>query len=244
MINNSELRMGRFTSSQIYRLCKSLKSGKPTQAFFGYIEEIKIQRAIGRSTKTEVKTQPMKWGSLMEIVLFNLLGLQYSMHHKSTKLHPEHGAFWSGTPDLEASRLKTGEIKCFEPLHFGKLSIALLTKDTEIIKQSEPEAYWQAVSNSVICGYDKTEIIAYMPYKAELEEIMKQIEDTNFLERNGLNDFDYYFMAPEKIESLPYLPDDSKFSNINSFEFEIPKEDIEFLTGRVLLAESQLKEAL
>jgi len=242
MINNSELRHGHFTSSQISRLCGSLKNGNPTKAFFSYIEEVKMQRLLGRSTKTEVKTQSIKWGSLMEVVLFNLLGLQYLMHHKSTKLHHKYGEFWSGTPDLEASQIKTGEIKCFEPLHFAKLSITLLTKDTEIIKKNEPEAYWQSISNSLICGYDKTEIIAYMPYKTELEEIIKNVEETNFLERNMLDPGDYYFLYRDNIESLPYLPDDSKMSNINSFEFEIPKEDREFITNRILLANELLNK--
>jgi len=241
---NHELRMGRFTSSQIHRLCKSLKNENPTSAFKTYVEEVYIERMINRVCKSNVKTQSMKWGSLFEVVLFDLLGLEYKMEHKSTILHPKYGAFWSGTPDLIVPEIKTGEIKCFEPLHFGKLSLALLTKDTEIVKQKEPEAYWQSISNSLICGVDKSEIIAYMPYKSELEEIIKQVEETNFLERNHLDPGDYYFLTQENIYSLPHLPDDSKFSNVNSFEFKIPKEDIRFLESRVIEAEKEVQKLL
>jgi len=240
MINNSEKRIGRFTSSQVYRLCKSLKSGAPTKAFETYIEEVGISRALNRSTKTEVKTRPMLWGKVMEVVLFNLLGMEYTLEHKSTVTHSEYGDFWSGTPDLVAKN-KVGEIKCFEPMHFGRLSFALKSEDIETIKEIEPEAYWQTVSNAILCNKKRAEIIAYMPYRSELEEILTLIEESNFLERNELEPTDFYFMRMENIESLPYLPDDSGFSNINTFEFEVPEKDIEFLTNRIITAESHFK---
>lgn len=230
-------RQFRFTSSQMYRLCASLKSGKPSQAFFGYVEEKSLEKMIGRTSKTQVKTQSMKWGNLMEVVLFDLIGsVQYEMVHKDTLLHPKYGNFWSGTPDLIVKDKKVGEIKCFEPLHFAKLSKALLSEDIEVIKKEEPAVYWQVLSNALILGVDICEIIAYMPYKNELEEIIEMVEETNFLERNKLNPGDYYFLTRENIESLPYLPDESEFSNINSFEFEVPKEDAEFLTERIIEA--------
>ena len=243
-INNSELRVGHFTSSQIYKLCKSLKSGKPTQSFYTYVKEVGLERLMGRSSKSVVKTQSMKWGKLMEVVLFNLLGMEYTMEHKSTRKHPLYGKFWTGTPDLIVPKVKTGEIKCFEPLHFAQLSVALLTEDTEVIKNDEPEAYWQSISNSLICGLDKAEIIAYMPYRTELEEILKLVEETNFLEKNGLDPTDYYFLTRENIESLPHLPDNSKMSNVNTFEFEIPSADEIFLTNRVMEANNLFKSVI
>lgn len=287
-INNSKDRIGYFTSSQIYRLCKSEGSTvykfykdkkdydegkrctrnfntkeeagnaskgidnafilecKPElpKSFNTYAEEVYYEKLMGRSIKTEVKTRPMLWGSLMEVVLFNLLGLDYKMTHKATMKHPVYSSFWSGTADLIVPEIKTGEIKCFEPNHFCKLSLALLSKDIEVIKAKEPEAYWQATSNSLIHGFSKTEIIAYMPYKSELKEIITLIEDTNFLEKNGLNPYDYYFMTQDNIESMPYLPDDSKMSNINSFEFEIPKLDALFCENRVVEARCKVKELL
>lgn len=242
-INNSKLRIGNFTSSQIHRLCKSLKNGNPTASFYSYCEEVMVERQIKRSSKTNIKTRPMKWGKLMEVVLFNILGLEYTMEHINTKVHPEY-SFWSGTPDLIAPNVKTGEIKCFEPLHFVKLSNALLSKNTEVIKENEPEAYWQAVSNSLICGFDRTEIIAYMPYFSELELIIDKIESSDFLTDNNLDDKDYYFISRDEIDTLPYLPDDSPYSNINSFEFEIPESDKWFLIERVKMAEKEVEDKL
>ena len=240
MINN-EKRIGRFTSSQIYRLCSTLKSGLPAASVQTYIDEVKISRQLGRSVKTQVKTQPMKWGNLMECVLFDLLGLTYKMNHKIPVLHPELGDYWSGTPDMVSTKPKVAENKCYEPLHFGKFSNALLTKDPEYIKENEPDAYWQVISNGMILGIDTVELIAFMPYKSELIEIIKMVEETNFLEINGLELGDYYFLNEANIESLPYLPDDSKFSNVNSFEFEIPVKDKDFLMERMGYAINKLK---
>ena len=250
---NNEFRQGFFTSSQASRLInyesramtadekaahkKEFPSSKKQNISidgFGasghtYIEEVCLEREIGRVLQTEVKTRPIKWGSLMEVVLFNLLGMGYQMCHKQTKKHPKHGKFWSGTPDLIVPNVKIGEIKCYEPKKFTKLSKCLLKKDIQLFRENFKDEYWQCVSNASICGVTKAEMIAYMPYKKELEILIEQIEETNFLERNGLDPADYYFMTRSDIETLPYLPNESKFSNINTFEFEIPEDIDDFI---------------
>ena len=49
-INNSELRIAHFTSSQIYRLCGTPAVSKT------YIGEVKMEKLMGRAVKTVVKT--------------------------------------------------------------------------------------------------------------------------------------------------------------------------------------------
>lgn len=227
-------RIGRFTSSQMSRLCASLKNGTPSSAFRTYVEEVSLEREMQRTIKTRVKTQPMKWGNLMEVVLFNLLGLGYKMTHKMTIEHHKYPEDWSGTPDLIAEGVKIGEIKCYEPKKFMLLTRCLRKESVEAFKGDFPEEYWQCVSNAVLCGLKRAEIIVYMPYFSELKEIIEQVEDSNFLESNGLDPQDYYFLTRNDVESLPHLPDDSPVSNVNSFEFEVPIEDIQFLTKRVI----------
>jgi hypothetical protein len=240
---DNTLRHGRFTSSQNHRAAASLASGKPSKTFFTYVEEKASERFMQRTADTKVTVRPMLWGKLMEVVLFNLLGLEYEMVHKETLVHPKYD-FWSGTPDLKTP-VKVGEIKCYEPKKFGALSRCLLRKDIGLLRSSFKEEYWQVVSNAIILGLDVAEVMVYMPYKSELLEIIKQVDETNFLERNGLNPQDYfYWLNEEGIESLPYLPDDSKASNINMFEFEVPKEDVDFLTERIILANDKVNELL
>ena len=240
-MNKEVKRIGRFTSSQMSRLCASLKSGKPSSAFFTYVDEVYCESQMGRSINHDVNTIPMRWGRLMEVVLFNLLGLDYTMAHKMTVVNkdlPMH----SGTPDLVSEQAKkTGEIKCYYPKKFSAMSLCINKKDVQLFKENFKEEYWQCVSNSVLLGYDKAEIICFMPYKKELQEIIEMVEDTNFLESNNLDPQDFYFLTNNVIDSLPYLPDDSKMSNINQFEFVIPQEDKDFMIERIEMATELIK---
>lgn len=241
---DNQFRAGYFTSSQMHRLCASLQSGKPSQAFKGYIEEVFAERLINRVSDVEVKTHATKWGSLMEVVLFNELGLTYEMTHKMTQTHPTHKDFWSGTPDLISKGVKIGEIKCYYPKNFALLSNCIIKQDYDLFKSEFPKEFWQCVSNAIIMGEKRAEIISFMPYRDELVEILKEIEESNFLERHKLEPNDYYFMRLENIESMPYLPRESKLPNINVFEFDIEQIDIDFLTERVLMAENEVKSLL
>lgn len=238
-MDNSK-RHGRFTSSQNHKATASLKSGKPSQAYFTYVAEKAVERSMQRTADTKVKVRAMLWGKLMEIVLFNLLGLEYKMVHKQTLVHPDYW-FWSGTPDLKTDK-KIGEIKCYEPKKFGLLSMCLLKKNVALLKENFKEEYWQCVSNACLLGVNRAELIAYMPTKTELKEIIEQVQEGNFLERNGLDPTDYIFWFNENnIESLPYLPDDSPMSSVNSFEFDVPREDIDFLTERLISANEEVE---
>ena len=229
-----EKRNGYFTSSQMSRLCASLKNGKPSQAFYTYIDEVKGEIAMGRSSDVQVNTKPLKYGSLMEIILFQKeeIEREYRMAHKLTIKHDtiEH---YSGTPDFILPGVKVAEVKCYYPKHFASISLDLLKKDIEIIKENHKEVYWQVVSNSILCDVDKAEIIVFMPYKSEMEQIIKDIEETNILEGNNLDPSDYYFMTHDNINTLPYLPNDSKMNNINRFEFIVPQSDKDLLISRV-----------
>ena len=243
-IHNSELRVGKFTSSQIYRLCGLLKSGNPTKAFETYAEEVYFERLAGCSINSKVKTRSMAWGKLMEIILHQNVSFKYKMKSQNTIIHKNFD-FWSGTPDLDVPGVKTGEIKCFELLHFMQLSTALMTKNTEFIKKNEPAVYWQSISNSLLKGYDYTEIISYIPRRSELIEIIEMINTTEFLNDNDLNPWEYYFMDHvEKVDELPHLPDESPFGNLHTFEFVIPEEDAQFLINRVCEAEELVKKHL
>lgn len=241
-MDNSK-RHGRFTSSQNYRAMATLKSGNVAKPFFTYVEEKALERKMGRSAETKVSVRPMLWGKLMEVVLFNLLGLEYKMVHKETLVHPDYW-FWSGTPDLKTD-LKVGEIKCYEPKKFGLLSMCLEKKDVALLKENFKEEYWQCVSNACLLGVNRAELIAYMPTKVELKEIIEQVQEGNFLERNELNPTDYVFWFNEdNIESLPYLPDDSPMSSINMFEFDVPEEDAKFLEERLIMANEEVIKIL
>ena len=253
----AEKRTGNFTSSEVYKLIptgsvpmskdelvefkkenpgskKRNKDSRFSELGKTYIKEKRNEILMGRSSSVEVNTKPLKWGSLMEVVLFqkNELGLNYRMAHKLTIVHDTIKHF-SGTPDLIELGVKIGEIKSFYPNNFCNLSLCLLEKDIELFKKDFSKEYWQCVSNSILCDVDRAEIIVYMPYYDELIDIIGQVQETNILEANNLNPTDYWFLQNDDINTLPFLPNDSKMSNINRMEFEVPKADKEFLISRI-----------
>jgi hypothetical protein len=235
-IISNEHRIGNFTSSEIWKLTTT---GKGVNGFgapaITYIKEKNLERKLGRSIKTEAYSKPMAWGNLIETYVFEeKLGLEYQIQSKSTDIHPEI-KFWSGSKDLIVTGKKIGEIKCYEPKHFAEYADALLSKDTEFLKKECPEEYWQMISNSIINQVPNAEAILYIPYKSELAKIREYASNYDCSDP-----WQYRFIAESEDDSLPYIPDNGYYLDLNRFEFEVPQEDKDFLTERVLLAGSML----
>ena len=112
--------------------------------------------------------------------------------------------------------------------------LALKSGDLERIKSEFPQPYWQVVSNAILNGHKKAELLTFIPTKEQLENIIVQIEEEDFLERNNLDQKDYYFYTRENIEHFNYLPNEWKDKNLVMFEFEIPTSDRQFLLERIL----------
>lgn len=233
MIDNIE-RIGNFTSSNVYRLCASTVKGEVTAAFYTYVQEKMFERSLGRSLEMGAYSQSMAWGSFLEKRVNDNLGNAYIMVHKQTNVHPVH-KFWTGSPDFDCPTLgKIAELKCFEPKNFASYVTALLTEDLNVIKKEHPKEYWQIVSNAVIKGYSKGEAIVYMPYASEMAEIKELAQDPEYLAEIGLEPWQVRFIVEKENSQLATLPDNSKFKNLNIFEFEIPEEDKIFLTKRII----------
>jgi len=238
-MNEERLRVGNFTASNIYKLCASLASGKPNATFYSYIEEKKHERYLNRSIEMGAKSQSMTWGQFLEKRVFNNLGMGYVMLNKATKQHPKINSV-VGTTDFLVPKVKVSELKCFEPKNFASYASALLTKDTDKIKAEHPKEYWQIICNSQIHEVPKGEAILYMPYESEMDEIRELMHDDDYLEEIGMLKSDMYYIHEKPNSQLAVLPNDSKFENLNIFEFEIPADDVIFLTKRVLEAEKLL----
>jgi hypothetical protein len=236
MIDNIE-RIGNFTSSNVFRLCASTVKGEVTAAFYTYVQEKMFERSLGRSLEMGAYSQAMAWGNFLEKRVNDNLGNAYIMVHKQTNVHPVH-KFWTGSPDFDCPTLrKIAELKCFEPKNFASYVTALLTEDLSVIKKEHPKEYWQIVSNACIKGYSKGEAIVYMPYAHEMEQIRELAQDPEYLSELGVSPEDswkFRFIVEKSNSQLAVLPDNSKFLNLNKFEFEIPEEDKLFLTKRVI----------
>jgi len=230
----SSLRNGNFTSSNNYKLCASLKNGEPSEAFYTYVKEKMYERKLGRSLEMGAHSNSMTWGSFLEPRVFENLPTTYQMIHKETFQHPDY-TFLVGTPDFYIENIKVAELKCFEPKNFASYVSALLTEDTEKIKKEHPKEYWQIVSNATILDVKLGEALVYMPYESELEELRELANDPEYYEPLGLLGWQVRYIQEKNANELALLPNDSKFKNLNVFEFEIPNMDREFLIKRSIM---------
>lgn len=240
MIENIE-RIGNPTSSQMWKLMTNNKKGDD----FGspgltYIEEKKIERKLGRSIETSSYSKDMMWGLFLEKrVEYLLPDFGYELKSKITTVHPEYN-FWAGSADLINEGLKVGDIKCYQPKNFSILTDAILSQDVSFFKENCAKEYWQLVSNAAINQVPNAEIISYMPYRSELIDIRAAAYDVD----DPGNEWKYRFIYESEDIDLAFLPDGGYYKNLNTFEFEVPKEDIHALTERVIKANEIITKSL
>jgi hypothetical protein len=238
MINNIA-RVGNFTSSEIVALTKVAKDGKSFGApALTYIAECNMERRLGRSLTDEVNARPLVWGKFLEAIVFELLGLEYSLISKDTIVHPTI-PFWSGSPDGMKEEDTVIDIKCpitlksfcqlVDPLYDGLTGIDAMNAVRDNHKDGE-KYYWQLVSNSILTGAKYAELIVYMPYQSELASIRSMAEG------NGKA----YFIWASSDDELPYMPDNGYYENVNIIRFEVPQDDKVFLTAKVIEAGKML----
>lgn len=244
MIGNSN-RVGNFTSSEIVALTKKAKNGKDFGApALTYIEEANFERQLGRSIDDEKTAKPLTWGHLVERRVFDLLGLEYTLCSSETVMHPEI-PFWSGSPDGEKQiddtliDIKSPiTLKSFcqlvDPLYRGLTGIEAINAVRENHKDGD-KYYWQLVSNATIRRRKYAELIVYMPYKSELDEIrvMAQMVEAQEMSK-------HYWIAMAGEDELPFLLDDGFYKNVNIIRFEVPEADKRLLTECVLRAGEML----
>lgn len=236
-INHSPLRIGRFTSSEIYKL---VKSGRAKDEIFSaagkkYIRQVKHERRRKRTLKKDVYTRDITWGNLMELRVYDMIGLEWSIESKETKIHPKY-PFWAGTKDLIVPGEKVGEIKGYQPEKFCEMAEVLFAQDLESFKKDFPAEYWQIVSNACIEDVPRGESLLYQPYDSESQDIAELCDryeniDEMYLVKTIQDD-----ILSDRLDRLAFQPDSSEYPNIITFEFEIPNEDKEFITERIIRA--------
>lgn len=234
------VRVGNFTSSEIYSLTTKDRSGKGFgKPALSYIEEKQLERFIGRSLDSDSRSKPLVWGRFAERVAFSHLGLDYTLCSQDTIVHPDIDN-WCGTPDLLTSDA-VGDIKCpftmkslaqlVKPLYDGLTGIDAMNEIRATHKDGD-KYYWQLVSNAILTERQYAELVVYCPYYSELPKIKLEAE----------GDPDAHFIPFALDGELPYLIDGGRVKNLNVIRFEVPQEDKDFLTERVLSAVEMLED--
>lgn len=248
MITNKS-RIGNFTSSEIAALMTSSKDGKSFgKPALTYIEETNMERRLGRSVTEESTARPLMWGKLNEKRVFEMLGLEYTLCSQETIVHPEIKC-WSGSPDGEKfDEGKTViDFKCpialksfcqlVDPVLNDKGEVIHKALTIEAVRENHREGekyYWQLVSNAILTGAKYAELIVYVPYQSELQNIRDYAANLDGDQRG------YYWLSGATDDELPYLIEGGQYKNINIIRFEIPEVDKRALTGRVRVASEKL----
>jgi hypothetical protein len=241
---NHEKRYGRFTSSEIHKLVKKGRSKADVFSAPGktYIFNKMMEREIKRSTNQDIFSRPIAWGHLMEVYADKELPLNYERVSTDTKVHPEYD-FWAGTPDYFVKKdnkvVGIAELKGYGLERHFKYAKTINEGNVEKLKANHPDEYWQIVSNACIYDVNIGVAMAFCPNSELLEKIQKDLEETNILEANDLDPWKYRWVTEEKKSNLNWI-DHGPTSMLSVFEFEIPQEDKDFITERVILANETL----
>jgi hypothetical protein len=101
--------------------------------------------------------------------------------------------------------------------------------DIQLFKKEFPEYYWQLVSNAILTGKQVAELIIYLPYLSELEEIRELAANNTDIDLETK----LFWIANSIDEDLPHQPDNSGYNHLKIFRFEILDCDIDILTEKI-----------
>lgn len=216
------LRNGKITSSQVSKI---MGAPKPQAT---YLEELKIARRMNCRISQETSARPTTWGKLVEKRVFDLLPIDYKLTSKDFIQHPEI-EYWGGSPD-GVSKDCVFDIKCpYTRKSFAQMYEMIEARDIQLFKKEFPEYYWQLVSNAILTGRHIAELIIYLPYLSELEEIRElAVNNTDMDLETKL-----FWIANSIDEDLPHQPNDSGYNNLNIYAFEVLECDIDIMTEKI-----------
>jgi len=237
-MNESFSRIGRFTSSGIYQLmANGRKSGEVGKPFLSYVQKKAREKKIFRSLDNDTTSRELSWGNLNEKRCFKLLGFEYSLSSQETLEHPTIENY-AGSPDgmyNSPNGNAVYDIKC--PFSLNSY-FNFIENDIEGIRENHSDGekyYWQLVSNAIITGVDKAQLIIYVPYQRELVDIRLEA-------KYDANADHLSWLSYAEDSSLPYIPERSLCRNLHICEFDVPQSDKDALEARLLMANELIKK--
>lgn len=244
-MNMKMLRVGNFTSSEIFKL---LTKGKATGSMgapaLTLIEECNVERRLLRSISADVDAKATTWGMICEKYLFEKMGTEYTLYSDQTIQHPTI-PYWVGSP--EGNKFDEGktvyDIKC--PWTLKSFCEFIDSGNIEAIRlnhKAGEQYYWQLISNAILTESKYAELKIFVPYLKELEGIREVVQNWD----GDQNAFAWINWAHN--DKLPWIHEGGHYKNLNTFRFEVPQADKDKLTeavkraGDMLVFFSEIKE--
>lgn len=183
--------------------------------FYSYIQEKRWEKMAGRQLNNDSHSSAQDWGNMCEQIAFEKMGLEYKIVSKTRYKHDTLP--WSGCPDL-LTEDTVGDIKCPWTLNaFFKI----YDRGDKSLKEVVPEYYWQLVSNALLTGRNKCELVIFMPQQKSIEYIQ------DYSQEKG-----YYFYK-KVLSELPWTVD---LPEITKIQFELDDNDAAHLEDRIRAA--------
>jgi len=219
---------------------------KPGEKAKTYVTEKVYEARLGRPLATDSDSKATIWGKFMEgYVHDEKLPLDYKLCSRERLFHPTIER-WTGMPDLikgdTVVDIKCPQLKSFCELADIAQDIAYLYGKSNgiTLKAYYPEYYWQLVSNAILTGCDKAELIVFCPFQSELDAIRQRAFAADALEWGNK----LYFIQYGEDGELAYLKDGGYYNNLNIINFAVSEEDKAALTARVEWAVNELNNRL
>ena len=221
-------RVGSFSNSEIWRLIPG-KRGEMLKTGYSYIEEKRFERKLGRALSSEQNSKSTGWGTFVEKRAFDLLPLHYKLRSIDRLVHPDI-PYWTAAIDIIGEDF-AGDVKCPYTLLSFCQQVEAMEKGIETYKELKPEYYWQCVAHSILAAKKFAEIIIYVPYQTELDEIREMANNVDGAQQNKVA-----FINWAEDDQLPYLIEGGYYKNLNILRWEVSQEDKKLLTSRVIEA--------
>lgn len=211
-----------------------------------YLKQIKYEKRLKKPLKSEKYARPTSWGTFLEKRAYEKIPDADLSLRLISEVRYSHKYInnWTGMPDLikpsDDWGCVVGDIKCPYSLETFCDKLEAL-KDIKVFKEEFPADYWQNISNACILESNGIAInqmmwAIYVPYFSELADIQlscSAYEDPNMV----------YWIANGLPDELPHILDNQdNYKNINVFTFDIPEEDKNILTERIILANEYLED--
>jgi len=190
---------------------------------------IDTQASAKRSRKEGTYRTEVEWGNswVIPLTIYENLIEQHGLEYFQRQLEymvSRQKKFDEGKTVID--------IKC--PLTLKSFCQLVDCKTIQEVRDNHKDGekyFWQLVSNAILTGAEHAELIIYVPYQSELEDIRELARNTD----EGVMS-KYYWIHNATDDELPFLIEGGHYKNLNVIRFDVSKEDKAFLTERVAAA--------
>lgn len=191
----NQVRIGRFTSSEMYKLMTEPRSkadkeaGKLSEGALTYVN-IKVAEVLTGQPKAESYAYPLVYGKELEPQAIEYFIKKTGYTYEPAMFVP-FGDHSGGSPDGYINENDTLEIKC--PFQSENMVDYLMLTDQFDLKRNHPNHYWQVMSNLLFTEKEQLHFVCYDPRMTTEKHRM-----VHLVIKPDPNDFDLIIKQIEK----------------------------------------------